>query len=127
MHRHKPVRLQVPENSDGFIRSHMNLAKRFRMICANRQQRDLWSANLSNFLKTIKIRAVTGMIYSTSLVLEDKTSITSMVVPERACSPMFAWRQCYLPVPVAEALPPFQFNHPLETQVVGKISNTPWH
>src|SRR5581483_1309956 len=89
MHRHKPLRPQITERFNGFIRSHVDVAEGIRKIGANGQQRQFGGANLADFLKAIKISTVTCMINTPPLVFEGKTAVSPMMIPQDASAPMF--------------------------------------
>jgi len=51
------------------------------VISTDGQQRYLRAASLSDFLETLKICAVAGVINSAALVFEREAAVTSMMVP----------------------------------------------
>src|SRR5438093_5542940 len=106
---------QVAKNPNCLVRSHVDAAEGCRMISANRQQGDLRRAGLPNFLETVEISAVAGVVNPAALVLQHEAAVTPMMISERAGSPVFARGQRHLPTGVREAFPPFQFDHAPET------------
>src|SRR6266404_572756 len=90
MHRHQPSRSQFLKDFDRFIRSHVNIPERFRMISAYWQQGDLRGAYLSDVFESVKIGAVARVIDPASLVLKDKSAVAAMMIPQHAGAPMFA-------------------------------------
>src|SRR5436309_1066410 len=105
MHRDEPFCVQVAEDFDRFVRSHVHMPKRIGVVGANRQKRDLRRAPVSNFFEAFEIRAVTGMENSTALMFENKPAIASMFVVNHARSPMSRRSQRYFPIAMAEAFP----------------------
>src|SRR5262249_52049839 len=106
MHRHEVMRTEVFESLNRLVRAHMDCAKRFRMVRADRQQGDLRRPTTANFLEAVKVRAVASVINAAALVFENKSSITAMMIAQRARAPMFAWRESHLPSLVGKTFPP---------------------
>ena len=82
---------------------------------------------LSDFLEAVEIGAVARVIDAPALVFQHKPAVAAMMVAQHARAPVFAGREGHLPVALAEALPPIQFDDAPEAEVVGQIADAPRH
>src|SRR5258708_7899095 len=103
MHGHQPMGAEIFEHPDGLVRSHVDVAKGFRMISADGQQGDFGLAAGGNILEPFEVSAVSRVVDSAAEVLEDKSAVAAMVIAQHPSAPVFAGRECYLPVTVREA------------------------
>ena len=127
MHRRQPARLQIFENFHRFIRSHVNVPERFRMVSSDREQSDFRRALPANIFEPLKIGAVPRVINSPPLMFEHKSPVAPMMIAQHSRPPMFAWRQRHFPIPMRKTVPPFQLDHSPKTQVVRQITHPPRH
>src|SRR5258708_31014875 len=97
------------------------------MIGPDWKQRYLGLADFANLLEPVEISAVARVINPAALVFEQKPSVTTMIIAQYSCPPVFARRQGYFPIPMRKALPPFQFHYPPEAQIVTHIPHAPRH
>src|SRR5438132_3327196 len=127
VHRHQPVRAQIAKNFHRLVRSHVYPAKGIRKVGADGQQGDLWFEPRAHFLESVKIGAVAGVINAAAFMFQNETAVAAMIVPQQARAPVFAGGQRHFPVASGKALPPFEFDHALKTQAVGKVAHAPGH
>src|SRR5882672_6835359 len=97
------------------------------MIGPDWKQRYLGLADFANFLEPVEIGAVSRVINPAALMLEQKTTVTTMIVAQYSCPPVLAGRQGHFPIPMRKAFPPFQFHYPPKAQIVSQVAHAPGH
>ena len=68
MHWHEPSGAKVPEDFDGLVGSHVQVAEGLRMVSADGQEGDFGPAVLTDLLKAVEIGAVAGVVDAATLV-----------------------------------------------------------
>src|SRR5437016_4560624 len=103
------------------------MAKRFRVVGADRQQRDLGPRQLSDLFKAFEIGAVAGVINPPPLMLQNEPAISPMKIAQDPCSPMLGRSEGHPPVVMRKTLPPVQLNDAAKSQVISQVANAPRH
>jgi hypothetical protein len=127
VHRDEPLGAKILENFDGFVGTHVDVAKGFGVIRANGKQRDLRRATLPDFLEATEVRAIAGVIDAPAMMFDDESAIAAMMIVENARAPMFARREGDLPFAVEKTFEPLQFDDALEAQAAREIAHAPGH
>ena len=81
----------------------------------------------ADFLETIEVGAVPGVINAPPFVFEYESPVAAVVIPQHARAPMPAWGQDELPIRVLETFPPFEFDDAAEAQTAGQVTHSPGH
>jgi hypothetical protein len=118
---------QILEGFHRLVGPHVDFAKGFRMIRANRQERDFRRDATANFFEAMKVRAVAGVINAPALVFQNKSAVTAVLVAQGARTPMFARREGDFPIVVGKTFPPIELDDPLEAEVEREIAHAPGH
>jgi len=95
------------------------------VIRADGQQSDFRREAASDFLEAVEVGAVAGMINPAALMFEHESAVAAMMIVQRACAPVLAWRERDLPILVRKLFPPLQFNHALEPKVAAPDPRRP--
>src|SRR3954467_8628411 len=127
MHGNEPARAKAFKHFNGFIWSHVHVAKGFRVVSANRKKRNLRSTVFTNVTKPLKIRTVASVINCTALVFKNESAVAPMVIAQITSTPVFGRSQSYLPIQMAETFPPFKFYNAAKAEIMSQVSHTPWH
>lgn len=125
VHRHQPLSLKVAEGFDGFVRPHVNPAKRIGEIGPDGKHRHFGRTGLADFPETAKVGAVPRVINSPPLVFDQKTPVSAVNIAQDARTPVLGRRQGDFPACMGEAFPPLQFDNAAEAKVLGQIPHAP--
>src|SRR4051794_21506669 len=127
MHRHQFFRAQLKECLYCFFRIHVDLASTWRIICADRQERDLDIVALADFLEAREISAVATMENRATVRFDNEAAKTAMQISQETGSPMMARCQGNFQPIERHALPVIELMHDVETEVVNERADAQWH
>jgi len=127
MHWHQPAGTKFLEDFDRFVRTHMQMAERVRVIRANRQESDLGTIGAADVPEALEIGAVAGVVNAPALVFQNEASVAAMIIAEHASAPVFGGSKSHFPIALTETFPPIELDDSTEAQVVSEVTDAPGH
>ena len=127
VHGNQPLRLEIVEGLDRLIGPHVDLAEGFWVVGPDGQQGQLGLEALADFMEPGEIGGIARVINRAPAVLQDEPAPAPVFISQGPGSPVLGRNEGHLPVVVAEAFPPFQFDDAAETQTLGQGRAAPGH
>src|SRR5579864_2742346 len=123
MHGDHPPRVQVKEGSSGVGGAGMNVAKRWRIVCADGKQRELWRKSHANFAEARKICGIAGVVNGMLIVPKNVAAVSAMRVAQNARTPMARRSMRYREAAMAVVAPPVQLDNVAEAEIGDEVKH----
>src|SRR5438045_3916403 len=88
MHRHERSRFEFVECANRFLRIHVHLAGEWRIVGADRQERDLNVVTFADLLESFEVGGVAAMKNRATIRPDDKTPEAAMRIRQKPRAPM---------------------------------------
>lgn len=123
MHGHHPTGVQVKKSPRRVSRVGMDVAERRRVICADREQRQLRGEAASDFAKSREISCVARVVDGMPSRPKHVSAIAAVRILEDSSTPMAGGHMRDRKIAMAIAVPPVQLDNVAEAEIRNQIQD----
>src|SRR5207253_300910 len=88
MHRHERFRFELVESAHRFFRIHVHFARKWRIVSADGQKRDLDVVAFTDFFESFEISSVAAMKHGAAVRADYETAKAAMSIRKKASAPV---------------------------------------
>jgi len=123
MHRHECLCFELVESAHRFFRIHVHFARKWRIVSADGQKRDLDVVAFTDFFESFEISSVAAMKYGTPIRADYETAKAAMSIRKKASAPMMRGSERNFERTELDGLPFIQFVHNVEPEPMDQTSD----